>query len=324
MIQDIKKRILDGGTITPEEANKIAQWHDINELCDAANEIRKHFQGDVMDTCSIINARSGLCGEDCKWCSQSMKFNTGVEKYSIIDTDQLLTLAKKNDEYGVQRFSMVTSGRKVSLKEADKFCEDYKKLGETTNLFLCASMGLVDKPTMQKLRDAGVQRYHCNMETASKFFPTLCSSHTPEDKRKTIQYAKEVGMSVCSGGIIGMGESMEQRIEFAFELRDMGVDSVPINILNPIKGTALEHTPLIKDDDIIRTVAIFRFIMPNVVIRFAGGRARLPKETVKRIMQGGMNGTMIGDLLTTTGNNVAEDFKLFTECGFTTVKNEKK
>ena len=316
-IETLKRRILDGGQITKAEALQLAAEADLNSLCDAADEIRRHFCGDHMDTCSIVNARSGLCGEDCKWCSQSKQFATGVEEYAIVDTDKMLDLAHRYDELGVKRYSLVTSGRRVSRRDAEKFCNDYRLLREQTGLKLCASMGLVDKETLQMLKDAGVERYHCNMETSSAFFPTLCTSHTPEDKRRVIADAKSVGLSVCSGGIIGMGETMEQRIDFAFELRDLEVDSVPVNVLNPIKGTALEHTPLLPEEEIARTVAVWRFIMPATVMRFAGGRARMSKESVKRILRGGMNGTMIGDLLTTTGNKAADDFQLFAECGFT-------
>lgn len=317
LIETLKRRILDGGQITKAEALQLAAEADLNSLCDAADEIRRHFCGDHMDTCSIVNARSGLCGEDCKWCSQSKQFATGVEEYAIVDTDKMLDLAHRYDELGVKRYSLVTSGRRVSRRDAEKFCNDYRLLREQTGLKLCASMGLVDKETLQMLKDAGVERYHCNMETSSAFFPTLCTSHTPEDKRRVIADAKSVGLSVCSGGIIGMGETMEQRIDFAFELRDLEVDSVPVNVLNPIKGTALEHTPLLPEEEIARTVAVWRFIIPATVMRFAGGRARMSKESVKRILRGGMNGTMIGDLLTTAGNKAADDFQLFAECGFT-------
>ena len=323
MTEHIKSRILEGGEITIEEAVELAEKAATGELCDAADEIRRHFCGDYMDTCSIVNARSGLCGEDCKWCSQSVKASSAISKYDIIDTGKLLELAKRNDSYGVHRFSMVTSGRKVSGADAGKFCDDYKKIASATSMKLCASMGLIDRPTLEKLKEAGVTRYHCNMETASSYFPSLCTTHTPGDKRRVIADAKAAGLEVCSGGIIGMGETMRQRIEFAFELKDLGVDSVPLNVLNPIKGTALESTPLIGEEEIVRTAAIFRFILPRVVIRFAGGRARLSREAVKRMMRGGVNGTMIGDLLTTTGNDVTDDFRLFEECGFTTKNAEE-
>lgn len=321
MINELKQRVLCGGEISLDEAVALAETADLDALCEAADEIRKKFCGDKIDTCSIINARSGLCGEDCKWCSQSKHFATGVVQYEIVDTQRMLDLAKAYDQYGVKRFSLVTSGRRVSLKDANKFCDDYRQLQETTGLRLCASMGLVDKETLQKLKDAGVERYHCNMETSAAYFKTLCSTHTPDDKRRTIEAAKEVGMTVCSGGIIGMGETMRQRLEMAFELREMGVNSVPINVLNPIPGTPLEHTPLISDEEIVRTVAVYRFILPDKVLRFAGGRARLPRATVERILRGGMNGAMIGDLLTTTGNDEADDFRLFRECGFDVERN---
>lgn len=321
MINELKQRVLCGGEISLDEAVALAETADLDALCEAADEIRKKFCGDKIDTCSIINARSGLCGEDCKWCSQSKHFATGVVQYEIVDTQRMLDLAKAYDQYGVKRFSLVTSGRRVSLKDADKFCDDYRQLQETTGLRLCASMGLVDKETLQKLKNAGVERYHCNMETSAAYFKTLCTTHTPDDKRRTIEAAKEVGMTVCSGGIIGMGETMRQRLEMAFELREMGVDSVPINVLNPIPGTPLEHTPLISDEEIVRTVAVYRFILPDKVLRFAGGRARLPQTTVERILRGGMNGAMIGDLLTTTGNDEADDFRLFRECGFDVERN---
>lgn len=321
MINELKQRVLCGGEISLDEAVALAETADLDALCEAADEIRKKFCGDKIDTCSIINARSGLCGEDCKWCSQSKHFATGVVQYEIVDTQRMLDLAKAYDQYGVKRFSLVTSGRRVSLKDADKFCDDYRQLQETTGLRLCASMGLVDKETLQKLKDAGVERYHCNMETSAAYFKTLCTTHTPDDKRRTIEAAKEVGMTVCSGGIIGMGETMRQRLEMAFELREMGIDSVPINVLNPIPGTPLEHTPLISDEEIVRTVAVYRFILPDKVLRFAGGRARLPRTTVEHILRGGMNGAMIGDLLTTTGNDEADDFRLFRECGFDVERN---
>ena len=259
--------------ISPDEASCLAEA-PLDALCGAASRITFSCASGKFDTCSIINARSGLCGEDCKWCSQSKHFATGVVQYEIVDTQRMLDLAKAYDQYGVKRFSLVTSGRRVSLKDADKFCDDYRQLQETTGLRLCASMGLVDKETLQKLKDAGVERYHCNMETSAAYFKTLCTTHTPDDKRRTIEAAKEVGMTVCSGGIIGMGETMRQRLEMAFELREMGVDSVPINVLNPIPGTPLEHTPLISDEEIVRTVAVYRFILPDKVLRFAGGRGQ--------------------------------------------------
>lgn len=312
---DIKERVLCGGLVTREEAEFLASYPDLDALCDAADEIRAKFIGDDVDSCSIVNARSGRCGEDCKWCAQASRHNTGCETYNFLDVESVMEAASKNDAEGIGRFSLVTSGRAVNDRDLEKFCEIFKRLDRETDLYLCASMGLLNYEQMLKLKEAGVKRYHCNMETSEKFFSTLCSTHAPADKKATIRAARKAGLDVCSGGIIGMGETMADRIDFAFELAELDVDSVPVNILNPIPGTPLESVPLISEEDIIRTVALFRFILPKKSIRFAGGRLRLSHESMLRIMRGGMNGVLMGDMLTTVSNTIAEDRELFKEAG---------
>lgn len=314
-LEELKNKCLSGEGVSKEEALWLAQYQDLDSLCDSADEISRKWQGNRVDSCSIINARSGKCGEDCKWCAQASRYNTGCSTYNFISLEETLNCARHNEESGVQRFSLVTSGRYVNDKDLDNFCDIYRRLSKETGLYLCASMGLLDENAMIKLRDAGVKRYHCNMETSEKVFSTLCSTHTPADKKRTIQAAKNAGMEICSGGIIGMGESMEDRIDFALELREIGVDSVPVNILNPMKGTPLQDTPLISEEDIIRTAAIFRFILPTKSIRFAGGRKRLSHDSTLRMLTGGINGVMIGDMLTSLGNSEAEDKALFKEAG---------
>lgn len=308
-----EKIIQRGYRISPDEAKALAAFGDTDALCDAADRITTALVGRELDSCSIENARSGLCGEDCKWCAQASRHHTGCETYNIVDTERALELAKANKAAGVKRFSLVTSGRRVSEKDLPAFCDLFRLIEKETGLYLCASMGLLDKPQMEALKAAGVRRYHCNMESSERYFPKLCSTHTPEDKRRTIRAAREAGLEVCSGGIIGMGESMQDRIEFAFELRELDVDSVPINILIPIKGTPLESQAPISEEEVARTVAIFRFILPDKTLRFAGGRARLSRKWMLRIMRGGINGAMIGDLLTSVGNTLAEDKELFAE-----------
>ena len=218
-----------------------------------------------------------------------------------------------NAREGIRRLSLVTSGRALSDADVDRFCETYRKLTAETGLYLCASMGLLTEAQLQRLAAAGVKRYHCNMETSREFFPTLCTSHTPDDKKATIRAARKAGMQVCSGGIIGMGESMAQRLDLAFELAELGVDSVPMNILNPIPGTPLENTPLISEEEIIRTAATWRFILPDKSIRFAGGRMRLSHGSMVRLLHGGINGVLMGDMLTTVSNDIASDRILFKE-----------
>ena len=201
----------------------------------------------------------------------------------------------------------MTSGRTVSDKDLENFIHIIKRLKKETTLQLCVSMGLLTETQLKKLKEAGITRYHCNMETSERMWPTLVTTHSQDDKRNTIEAARRQGMAICSGGIIGMGETTEDRVDFAIMLRDMGVDSVPMNILNPIKGTPLEGTPLLSEEEIVRCAAVWRFILPKQVIRFAGGRNRLSKKNMERIFTGGINGAIMGDMLTTVGNTVEED-----------------
>ncbi|MDE7496128.1 MAG: biotin synthase BioB [Muribaculaceae bacterium] len=314
-IESLKEKVLAGGSVTREEAAYLAAVENLDALCDAANEISRKFHGNVVDSCSIVNARSGRCGENCKWCAQSVHHNTGCETYDFLDEEEVMRAARINEKEGIRRFSLVTSGRRVSRADVDRYCKVIRRLKAETNLYVCVSMGLIGEEEMRMLADAGVERYHCNMETSEKVFSTLCSSHTPDDKKATIAAARKAGLDVCSGGIIGMGESMADRIDFAFELAALDVDSTPINILNPIPGTPLQDTPLISEEDIVRTVALFRFILPRKALRFAGGRMRLSQENMLRIMTGGMNGVLMGDMLTTVSNTIAEDRVLFEKAG---------
>lgn len=310
----IAERILSGGaSATREEALRLAAHTDLDGLCDAADLVCRHFMGDTVDSCSIVNARSGHCSEDCKWCAQAARHHTGCATYNFLDPETAMQAARHNEREGIRRFSLVTSGRAVTKSDLGKFCDIIRRLTSETDLYICASMGLLGDEEMQMLADAGVKRYHCNMETSEEFFPTLCTTHTAADKRATISAARRAGMAVCSGGIIGMGESMEQRIDLALELAQLDVDSVPMNILNPIPGTPLENTPLISEEDIVRTAAVWRFILPKKSIRFAGGRMRLGKESMLRMLHGGVNGVLMGDMLTTVSNDIASDRELFHE-----------
>lgn len=314
-LEELRDKALSGEGVTRAEAEWLYKYPDIDKLCDAANDVCRKWQGNRVDSCSIVNARSGKCGEDCKWCAQSAYHNTGCDTYDFLDLREVMSAAEANEREGIRRFSLVTSGRTVGKRDLERFCDTFRKLSESTGLYLCASMGLLGEEEMRMLKEAGVRRYHCNMETSDRFFRTLCTTHTPEDKRRAIKAAKAVGLEVCSGGIIGMGETMADRIDFAFELKELDVDSVPINILNPIKGTPLESVPLIEEEEIVRTVAMFRFVLPSKSLRFAGGRMRLSGRSMLRIMTGGMNGVLMGDMLTTVSNTIADDRVLFKEAG---------
>lgn len=318
-INDIKDRIInDGYQISANEAIALANHPDKKTLYAAANEIRQKCYGDFFDTCSIINARSGKCGEDCKWCAQSAHaHDTGCQVYEFVNHKEAVDMAIDNAQRGVNRFSLVTSGRTISDKNLDQAISIYNEIANKSDIHLCASMGLLTKAQLQRLKNAGIGHYHCNIETAPSFFPHLCTTHTIEDKAQTIRWAQEVGLHICSGGIIGMGETMEQRIEMAIFLRQLKVDSIPINILMPIKGTKLENQAPLTNEEIFTTFAIFRFINPKALIRMAGGRKNY-KDQQQQALQCGINASIVGDMLTTTGAKcIEEDTDDFKAQGFT-------
>lgn len=316
LLEEVKARALQGIAATVEEALALNDKYTVDELCDAADEVRAARCGNEIDTCSIVNARSGRCPEDCKWCAQSARHKTGIQEYDIISEKELMNAVHANSRRGVKRFSMVTSGRRVTAAQIDRFCDLYKKAASESGIYLCASMGLLGKEELIKLRAAGVKRYHCNLETSASYFPELCTTHTHEDKLRTIKAAVEVGMEVCCGGIIGMGETLAQRLELAQEAREAGAASIPVNILQPIKGTPLENQELIGEEEIVRTVALMKFVAPDCTLRFAGGRSRLSAAATERILRGGMNGALVGDMLTTIGNNIDQDYTMFERNGF--------
>ena len=320
-ILSIKENILKGNQISFDDAIELYKSQDKELLYKSAGEIRDTFAGKKFDTCSILNARSGKCSENCKWCSQSVHHNTNIEVYDVISSKEALEVAKQNDNYGVNRFSLVTSGRALDNMRLDKLLKVYDDIRSNTKLHMCASMGLLNRDQLQKLKDRGVEHYHCNLETARSFFPNLCSTHTYDEKVETIKMAQEVGLKVCSGGIMGMGETMEQRIEMAFELKQIGVKSIPLNILNPIEGTPMEGTTPLTDDEVLTTIALFRFINPDANLRFAGGR-NIIKHIEDKAMQAGINSALVGDLLTTIGSDVKTDFKKFEAAGFSLEKNK--
>ncbi len=319
LVADALARVLAGGMLDEETLYALADIESEEgraALVDGAAKITAKFSPRKFDFCSIINARSGRCPENCKWCAQSVHFSTGCDEYGMVDTEESLRASDLNADAGVMRFSLVASGRKVTGRDLDRVCDDIKAINARGRIKTCASLGLLDEAALRKLWDAGVRRYHCNLETAPSYFPTLCTTHTQADKLETINAARRIGFEVCSGGIIGMGESRRQRMELAIELRKVHPASIPINILCPIPGTPLENVPLISEEEIIDCVAMFRFAHPRVQLRFAGGRKRMSRENTIRAMRTGINGAIVGDLLTTIGATMDEDRITVTEAGY--------
>lgn len=302
---------------TREETLKLSAYCT-QTLVAAAKEATIKFADRVFNFCGIINAKSGRCSEDCAWCSQSRRFVTGIPIYPLINADKALEAAKQAQANGLTRFSLVTSGRKLSAREVRETIELVRVIRKETNLQMCLSAGLLTEKELQSLFEAGVVRYHCNLESSESHFGKLCSTHTTADKVKTLMNARAVGMDVCSGGIIGMGESESDRIDLALQLRALNVLSIPVNILSPIAGTALEHQPLLSDEEILRSVALFRLINPKAKLRFAGGRARLSRAVQKAALECGINAAIAGDMLTTKGNAIDADRELVSEVGYQT------
>lgn len=321
MIETIKQQVLSGKTIDEAQALALAGSPDKEALYQAAHEITRHFMGNKFDTCSIINAKSGNCSEDCKWCAQSGHYKTKVTLYPLLPAEECVRHAVYNAKQGIGRFALVTSGKRVSDKDMEKITATIRQIKQTCKIKCCASMGLLSREQLQALYDSGTENYHCNIETAPSYFSTLCTTHTMEQKLETIRTAREIGFRICSGGIIGMGETIEQRIEMALFLQQEGILSIPLNMLQPIPGTPLGKTLPLSDEEFLTTIALFRFINPNAYLRFSGGRAQLSEATQRKALYIGINSAIIGDLLTTIGSKVAEDKVLFTSENYSLTEN---
>ena len=274
--QAVAGRIAGGGEISPEEALRLLEAKEPEALRAAARAVTAHFKPRTFDFCAIINARCGRCSEDCKWCAQSARYETGCNVFGWVGAKACADAAKAAETNGVVRIGIVTSGRGQTRAQIEEICAALRAMRAAAGrIHLCASLGLVDEPSLAKLKAAGLQRLHCNLETAPSHFGSLCTTHTTAEKLATIRAARRLGFEICSGGIIGMGETDAQLVEFAFALKEIAPDSIPVNILDPIAGTPLGTRPPLDFGRILDSIAILRLVNPRTPLRFAGGRRLL-------------------------------------------------
>lgn len=314
---DLKKLaddIINGKRLTRKDDLSFFIDCELDALLEGADKIREYFCGDKVDLCTIINGRSGRCGEDCKYCAQSAHNHTNCEVYDFLPKEKILAEALANEKEGVDRFAIVTAGRSLSGEDFEKAIDAYETMHKECKLDLCASLGFLTKEQFHRLHEAGVTSYHDNIETSRRNFPNICTTHTYDEKIATIKAAQEEGFCVCSGGIIGMGETWEDRLDMAVSLAELGIMSIPINALMPIPGTPLENLEQLSENDILRTIAFFRYINPEANVRLAAGRALITNDG-EATFSGGASATITGNMLTTSGSTIESDKKLLSGMG---------
>lgn len=289
----------------------------IDELINISESVTSQNFDNKVEFCSIISAITGKCSENCKYCAQSSHYRTNIETNSLLDMEEIKKSAIEARNNGANRFGIVTSGRTPKKEDFDKILKIIDYLSDIKGLSVCCSLGFMDETQIQQLKNAGMNRYHHNINTCRSYYHQICTTHSFDERIKTINTVKEQGLEICCGVILGMGETKEHRIEMALELAEINPDSVPVNFLCPIEGTPLENTfNAINEDEILRTLAIFRIALPKAYIRYAGGRAlRFSKKYQELGIKSGVNSLLIGNYLTTTGISIEEDVELVNKCG---------
>lgn len=316
-VQSIGEKVLGGKKISFPEAQKLLQvdMSDFVDLIAVANRVRHQFVSEGIDLCTIINAKSGRCSEDCRFCVQSAHHHGVCETYPMVSVDEIVRAAHDAEEQRIQRFSIVTSGRALNSKDFQTVIEAARQIRKQTALGVDCSLGMISHEKATVLKKAGADRYHHNLETSRSFFEKICTTHSYSDKLTTIEAVKESGLSICSGGIIGLGEAPEQWLEMIFQLRDLEVDCIPVNILNPRPGTPLEATLPPSPLEIIKLIAITRLIVPNIPIKLAGGRETNLRDFQATAFLAGVTGMIVGGYLTTGGRRIDQDLKLLEDLG---------
>lgn len=318
-LEKLTERALKGRSATRADARRIlalTQQADIMLLLAHANMVRQHFHGSEIDLCAIVNAKSGRCSENCAFCAQSVHFTTTARSYPLMSRKAIISGAEYCLQNNTYRFSIVTSGRgMVSRSEFKRICATIEQLAAMPNMAPCASLGILTPAQFAQLKQAGLKRYHHNLETAESFYPEICTTHSFGQRAAAVRAARTAGLEICSGGILGLGETPAQRIELAFSLRELDVDCVPLNFLNPLPGTPLENQPQLPPLDLLKAIAMFRFVLPGKELRICGGREVTLRSLQPFMYLAGASGAMTGNYLTTAGRDPAEDVQEIRDLG---------
>jgi len=319
-IGELGRRVLGGGEITREEGRwlfGLEEQADIIDLLSWANRIREHFKGNKIHLCSIVNIKAGGCSENCRFCSQSAAYQTEAPRYGLVENGPVLAAAAEARANGVTALGLVAAWR--GLEEGpvlDEICGQLEALKQSGNARPDASLGIIKSQNVaDRLKDAGLECYNHNLETSERFFPQVCSTHSYEERVQTIRFLQQAGIKICSGGILGMGETREDRCELAFSLKEIGAHVVPINILNPIDGTPFGDRPPLPPLEILKSIACFRFILPRQEIMVAGGRAVNLRDTQSLMFLAGASAMMVGNYLTTLNQPVEKDLQMLKDLG---------
>jgi biotin synthase len=306
--------------LNAESALQLYHEADGRRLLELAAAERAKASRNHVELCAIFNAKSGRCSEDCVFCAQSAHHKTDIAASPLPDPAEVLAYARKLEGYGVKRFSLVTSGKGISDGELERLLPIYQMLREQTRLGLCASHGIITRQQARRLKESGVTRYHHNLETGESYFPQVCTTHSYRERLATIAIAREAGLEICCGGLIGLGESVGDRIELAFTLKGLGVSSIPLNILMPVSGTPLENNETLGAAELLKTVALFRGMNPGARVRFAAGRPLFDTLTQMKSLKYGCDGLMVGDYLTKKGLVIESDIANLKENSFRVLK----
>ena len=318
LIDDMIEIALKGQSISSDKALQLESFthEELDYLFIGTDRIRDKFKGEDVKICSIVNAKSGRCVEDCSFCAQSSSFKTDAPETELMSVDEMVAAAKEAEAFGANEFSIVASGTKMDdRKELDKVIAAVRRIKAETKLETCCSLGLMELDDLKELKAAGLDRCHHNLETAASFFNKIVTTHTYEDEVKAVQNAKEAGLQVCVGGIFGMGETFAQRVELAFSIRELGTQSLPINFLKPIDGTGLDHLETIEYYDALKTIALLRLVLPKIDLFVCGGREEVMTDKQEQLFSAGANGILGGNYLTTKGQDPKRDIEMIQSLG---------